>query len=46
MPAVIVEPLFITNPHEEKLLENAGVINKIGAAITRALLLYTGRIGM
>lgn len=46
MPAVIVEPLFITNPEEEKLLENSGVINKIGAAITRALLLYTGRVGM
>lgn len=39
IPAVIIEPLFISNPEEEMLLKNEG-IRKIASAILRGILKY------
>lgn len=43
-PSVIVEPLFISNPDEEKMLFQEETIKKIASAITRSVLKYFGRL--
>jgi N-acetylmuramoyl-L-alanine amidase len=44
MPAVIVEPAFITNPDEEKRLEEPGFRAEIADAIATGIFRFWGRI--
>jgi N-acetylmuramoyl-L-alanine amidase len=44
MPAVIVEPLFLSNPAEEHLLEDLTSISRISSAITRGILKFYGKL--
>ncbi|MCX7831843.1 MAG: N-acetylmuramoyl-L-alanine amidase [Actinobacteria bacterium] len=43
-PAVIIEPMFISNPTEEKMLYQEETIKKIASAITRGVLKYFERL--
>lgn len=43
-PAVIIEPLFLSNEQEEKLLFDEGTFRKIASAVSRAVLKYFGLI--
>lgn len=44
MPAVIVEPLFLSNPAEEQLLEDMTSISRISSAIARGILKFYGKL--
>ncbi|MGE4334612.1 MAG: N-acetylmuramoyl-L-alanine amidase [Pigmentiphaga sp.] len=45
MPAVLVEPAFITNPDEERLLQDLGWLNELAGAIARGLEQFSERRG-
>jgi N-acetylmuramoyl-L-alanine amidase len=40
MPAVLIEPLFISNPDDAKMLEEAGFRSDLADAITNAIRDY------
>jgi N-acetylmuramoyl-L-alanine amidase len=40
MPAVLVEPVFITNPDEEKRLEDLDFRSMLAAALARGIIRY------
>ena len=42
MPAVQVEPCFITNPHEERLLRDDGFLHRVAAAIAEGIARFLG----
>lgn len=44
MPAVIIEPLFLSNPEEEKILEESTAVSRISSAVVRGILKYFEQI--
>lgn len=40
IPTVIVEPLFLSNPEEEKMIRNEETLKRISSAIVRGIMKF------